>query len=1193
MAIDALQDQESEDVAGNAAAELEAEFRARQRSPQALPVRLLLPLASLRLTVALFAMAIFLVFAGTLAQVDQDIWEVMQQYFRTVFAWIPLQVFFPPAFFTSEPPEVPGGFWFPGGFLIGALMGVNLLAAHAVRFKVQARGARLMWGLAVLGVGCALTWLVIVGGSGKDTIEGAAPFAWSALWTAMKWSLVALWLAGAYALVRLDRSRRLERWGLIAGGVGLTALVTWIFAQGDAAALGDSSMRILWQLIKGGLAGLVLLAGCWLVFYKRAGIVLLHAGVALVMANELVVFGLHKEGQMRIREGQTVDHVFDIRSVELAIVDPSHPKTDDVVVVPQSRLTVGERIHDAALPFDVQVLEYFKNARLVKPQSHDKNPATAGAGLQWIAQEIRPGSGTDTGGEVDLAAAYLQLFDKQSHQPLGTYLVSLDLIRPDDLEPMPQKVQVGDKAYDVALRFKRTYKPYAMRLHDVRFDKYMGTQTAKNYSSDLHLADPSRNVDRDVKIWMNNPLRFAGETFYQQNYQVDQHGNEMTTLQVVTNTGWMIPYVACMLVGTGMLAQFSITLVRFLKRRDTDLAAEAAAPARKRRPERAAAQAASTRDTTSLVFAALVVLAGAGWVLSSARVPNKPQDQLQIDEFGRLPLVYEGRVKPFDTLARNSLRQLSDKQTFTDETGSEPVRSQPAMKWLLDVISGSPDAFKHKVFRIENLDVMQTLGLERRKGLIYALDEFRDKIGEFEHQAELAAKTEREDPRKLSTYQKKLLELDKKLRLFMLLVESFHQPEIRHDHVQEDLSEAIRRHQSLARFQPPLVVPPVSKDAQWEPYSVAYTKAFAQANILNQEPNAAAVAMNAMLAAYHNHDAKAFNAALARYETTLAERSPEGYHPAKTNFEAFFNYFEPFYRALVLYLVAFVLVVIGWLGWSKPLNRAAFWLVVFTFALHTFALVARIYISGRPPVTNLYSSAVFIGWGAVLLGIVMEAIYRIGIGTVIAAVAGFSTLIIAHNLAAGGDTFIVLQAVLDTQFWLATHVTCITLGYATTLVAGFLGLLYIVRGVLTPSLSPQTGKELTRMIYGTLCFALFFSFIGTVLGGLWADDSWGRFWGWDPKENGALIIVLWNALVLHARWGAIVKQRGLAALAVVGNIVVGWSWFGVNELGVGLHSYGFTEGVLRTLAIFIATQLAAIALAALPARYWWSQRAAA
>jgi ABC-type transport system involved in cytochrome c biogenesis permease subunit len=127
------------------------------------------------------------------------------------------------------------------------------------------------------------------------------------------------------------------------------------------------------------------------------------------------------------------------------------------------------------------------------------------------------------------------------------------------------------------------------------------------------------------------------------------------------------------------------------------------------------------------------------------------------------------------------------------------------------------------------------------------------------------------------------------------------------------------------------------------------------------------------------------------------------------------------------------------------------------------------------------------------------------------------------------------------------------------------------------------------MIYGILCFAIFFSFVGTVLGGLWADDSWGRFWGWDPKENGALIIVLWNALVLHARWAGMVRDRGLAVLAVAGNITTAWSWFGVNELGLGLHSYGFTEGMLAYLGIWCALQLILIAAGSLPRRFWPSE----
>jgi len=138
----------------------------------------------------------------------------------------------------------------------------------------------------------------------------------------------------------------------------------------------------------------------------------------------------------------------------------------------------------------------------------------------------------------------------------------------------------------------------------------------------------------------------------------------------------------------------------------------------------------------------------------------------------------------------------------------------------------------------------------------------------------------------------------------------------------------------------------------------------------------------------------------------------------------------------------------------------------------------------------------------------------------------------------------------------------------------------------------STADALTRMVYGIVCFATLFSFVGTVLGGIWADQSWGRFWGWDPKENGALIIVIWNAIILHARWGGMVRQRGLMCLAVGGNIVVGWSWFGVNMLGIGLHSYGFTEAAFFWLIAFVISQLVFIALANLPLEKWRSFKAA-
>ncbi|PKL76640.1 MAG: cytochrome C biogenesis protein, partial [Candidatus Melainabacteria bacterium HGW-Melainabacteria-1] len=254
------------------------------------------------------------------------------------------------------------------------------------------------------------------------------------------------------------------------------------------------------------------------------------------------------------------------------------------------------------------------------------------------------------------------------------------------------------------------------------------------------------------------------------------------------------------------------------------------------------------------------------------------------------------------------------------------------------------------------------------------------------------------------------------------------------------------------------------------------------------------------------------------------------------------------------------------------------------------ALVTRMYLQGRPPVTNLYSSAIFVGWVAVLMGLGIEWFLKNGFGTIMASITGFCALLVAHNLGTDGDTMEMMRAVLDTNFWLATHVTTITMGYAASFLAGFMGLLVVLMGVLSKRLSKDLYHKISGMIYGTIAFATLFSFVGTVLGGIWADQSWGRFWGWDPKENGAVMIVLWNAIILHARWGGLAKKRGIALLAIGGNIVTAWSWFGVNMLGVGLHSYGFTDKAFMGLAGFVLLNILVICLGSLPEEHWRSFR---
>ncbi len=1163
----------------------------RQVAAQVLSV-----LASLRLTVVLFALAIVLVFFGTLAQKDHDIWYVVDHaYFRVWFAHIELQtVERLVQMFRSVEWNLSGYFYFPGGKLIGSALMLNLLAAHSVRFKIAARGWRLATGLAIIAAGIVATYLVIQSGMNNAVESELSDRFCNWLWLAIHASLGVLALAAAYVLVMgYGRMRRVEWLLLLVVGVALFTLTMWLLVNSDAR-LDNSGLRILWQLVKGLAAGLILLVGCVLAFRKRAGVVLLHGGVALMMLGELLTGISAREAQMSITEGDTANYAEDVRTLELAVIDHSPADVDRVTVVPMDMLegNVGSPapLDNAELPVAVRVHWWAPSALLRDLAPGETSPATAGAGQRIVAAPAAPE--TSAGDQRALPAAYVELFSKASGESLGTYLIA-PLLR-------EQTVDVAGRPIGLKLRAKRIYFPYSLTLKDFRFDRYAGTNIAKNYSSLVRLQDPARNVDREVLIWMNNPLRYAGTTFYQSGFD---RGTEQTTeLQVVDNASWMIPYVACMLVLTGMLAHFGLALVQFARRRASEVPlAEGPAGDLSTAGRRGAPW---TLDRyLSAVFPALIVVLAAGYLVSMARTPESPPSAMQIYEFGKLPLVYQGRVKPYDTVARNSLQILSGRQQVIvppvhEEVGKEREELHgemrlPAIQWLLDAISGAEAADDHRVFRIDNLELLQTLGLEERPGKFrYSVNELRGNLRELANQFQLAA-TQPEDQRSL--YQEKVLQLGNKWNFYNVLIESF-----------EPLSflnaaSAEREVASLKRSSAPHAVPPRTADGHWQILLEAEMESRLSRNADRPE-NPAAKTLSDMLDAYAKGDVAAFNRGLADYRALLAkyesglradadQAKQMGLAPAevlsqkKIDFEVFYNHLSPFYHAAVLYVVAFVLGVLAWLGWTRPLRRASIWLLWFTFAVHTLALVGRIYISGRPPVTNLYSAAIFAGWGCVLLALVLESVYRLGLGNIVAAVVGFLTLLVAHFLSLDGDTFIVLQAVLDTQFWLATHVVTVVLGYSATYAAGTLGIAYVLFVHLFDLLDQDQRRQLVRMIYGTLCFAIFFSFIGTVLGGLWADDSWGRFWGWDPKENGALIIVLYNALLLHARWGGLVRERGLAALSIGGNIVTTWSLFGTNALGVGLHAYGASDtNTARWMLAFVATQVVLILLGMVPWR---------
>jgi ABC-type transport system involved in cytochrome c biogenesis permease subunit len=594
----------------------------------------------------------------------------------------------------------------------------------------------------------------------------------------------------------------------------------------------------------------------------------------------------------------------------------------------------------------------------------------------------------------------------------------------------------------------------------------------------------------------------------------------------------------------------------------------------------------------SRLILSLVILATALYAIAPLFQHDR-RGGFEMEKFGRIPVLLNGRIKPLDTVARTSLLIIHGKQTLaTDEGTLTPI------DWLAEVLMKQSVAQDRKIFVIRNPETLAALGWQPDAGKYFSFREFIPHLQQVEQQAELAQKV---DAQLRSPFQRDIIKLFERLTLFHRLANSIEVNGTQNFASQIDemvknihpnpvpmntgiKPEALQNIGFLAEtgyFFPIPPFPPNDDPLQWRKMGESLLLFLTDGKL-----HPAVKTWAALATAFQQNDVAAFNRTLDSYSVEL-KRDLAG-RVWKAKVESVFNQLQPFYSAMVLYVLIFILAAASWLIWPQTLGKYAFVLLILTFAIHSAGLITRMYLEGRPPVTNLYSSAVFIGWGAVLLGIFLERFFRNGIGSATAAMIGFITLLIAHHLSMDGDTMEMMRAVLDTNGWLATHVVCVTLGYASTFLAGFLALTYIVRGAFTPSLDRSTASSLTRMVYGIVCFATLFSFVGTILGGIWADQSWGRFWGWDPKENGALLIVLWNAIILHARWGGLVRQRGLMVMAVFGNIVTSWSWFGVNMLGIGLHSYGFMDSAFPWLIAFVASQLAFMMIGLLPLHLWRS-----
>jgi hypothetical protein len=306
--------------------------------------------------------------------------------------------------------------------------------------------------------------------------------------------------------------------------------------------------------------------------WRKAGIFLTHLGVILLLLGELLSGLWQEDYNMRIEEGETKNYAESYQFYELAITDTTNADFDDVVVIPKELLERGEVVQHPKLPFRVVPKAFFPNVNLERRSDAPNAPpslATTGAGPGFAVTPIPFNYKPDA---VNMPVAYVELVAPEG--TLGTWLTTylspqiLALPMAEGIKPIvyPQTFSYGGHSWKIALRPQRAYKPFALTLLKFSHDVYAGTDIPKNFSSRIHLTTPDGRDDREVLIYMNNPLRYAGLTFFQSGYD----GEHITVLQVVRNPSWRLPYIACILMAVGLVVQFGIHLFGFFRKRRAD-----------------------------------------------------------------------------------------------------------------------------------------------------------------------------------------------------------------------------------------------------------------------------------------------------------------------------------------------------------------------------------------------------------------------------------------------------------------------------------------------------------------------------------------------------------------------------------------------------------------------------------------------
>lgn len=595
--------------------------------------------------------------------------------------------------------------------------------------------------------------------------------------------------------------------------------------------------------------------------------------------------------------------------------------------------------------------------------------------------------------------------------------------------------------------------------------------------------------------------------------------------------------------------------------------------------------------------------------------------------FLHIPIQEEGRIKPLDSFARNQLLKIYGKSKLTIYDKNDDKYKISAIDWLFSILKQEPSSLNQTIFKIENPDVVSALNLEIAKKLIYSFNQINDGLNQVNNQ-ELIQRLQQTERENLSLVEKQILDLNIKRNLFLKLYNSascvipmmvisdpvlakafdvlqyegisysyYIRNQINIHHNLQKLINSINPDDSdnntIIELKKIMDVISIFEN---ELFMRNHSQMLMSSNILKLFPNgyewvspwniideikvngeiqSENIKLLSILEKILNDEKSSkvkTNKNLYEYKKLIEKDSK-----VKPNIlirEVNYNQSNLFLWSLIFYVLTLtsLLVLSIFRLYSNNFKLIPIILIVIGFLYHLSGIIIRMTIMERPPVSTLYESIIFVGLITVLFSIILEIVKKDHLSLFIGSIGGIILHYISFGYAADGDTLGVLVAVLNSNFWLATHVTTITAGYGATVICSLIGHLYLVMAVFNPNNKRQLKTIYNNMLAMTF-IALFFTMFGTILGGIWGDQSWGRFWGWDPKENGALLIVMWLLMMIHLKVSGMAKAEEYALGLVLANITVSLAWFGVNLLSVGLHSYGFTDGAALNLFLFIVFEL--------------------